>query len=87
MDIDPDTLNLIKDGSMDSTVTQRPYTMGYLGLKFLDEIHHAHKGSFLPNYSISFRSPYPTFVDTGSTLINQDNTSLYEHPVQELARP
>lgn len=86
MDIDPETLNLIKDNAIDSTVAQRPYTMGYTGLKMLDEIHHGHKGSFLPNYSVSFHSPYPTFIDTGSTLIYQDNVSLYEHPVGELAQ-
>lgn len=83
MDIDPDTLRLIQDGTIDATVTQRPYTMGYLGLKLLDETHRSHKGAFRSDYSVDFRSPFPTFVDTGSTLITKDNADLYEHPIQE----
>ena len=81
MDVDPDTLSLIKDGNIDSTVSQKPWTMGYLGLKMLDEAHRSHKGGFLSDYSVDFRSPYPTFVDTGSALITKDNVGLYEHPL------
>lgn len=83
MDIDPDTLALIQSGVIDSTVSQRPYTMGYLGLKFLDEAHHSHKGGYRDSYSVDFRSPFPAFVDTGSSLISKENASLYEHPLQE----
>ncbi len=86
MDVDPDTLTLIKSGVIDSTVSQRPYTMGYVGLKMLDEAHHAHKGAFRADYSVDFLSPYPTFIDTGSSLITKDNVSLYEHPVDEASQ-
>lgn len=85
-DIDPATLNLIKEGSMDSTVSQRPYTMGYFGMKMLDEVHHSHHGDFLPSYSTDFLSPYPMFVDTGSALISQENVSVYEKAVQQLTQ-
>lgn len=83
MDIDPDTLKLIQDGTIAATVSQRPYTMGLLGLKLLDEAHRSHKGPFRSDYSVDFRSPFPTFVDTGSALITQDNASLYEHPADQ----
>ena len=86
MDIDPDTLALIKAGVIDSTVSQRPYTMGYLGLKMLDETHHSHKGDFLPSYAVSFKSGFPIYIDTGSSLITQTNSNLYEHPIQELTQ-
>lgn len=84
MDIDPDTLQYIKDGTMDSTVAQRPYTMGYFGIKMLDEVHHARHGDFRPNYSTDLRSPYPLFVDTGTALISQQNESIYEKSIGEL---
>ncbi len=84
MDVDPDTLSLIKSGAIDSTVSQKPWSMGYLGLKQLDEAHRSHKGDFRNNYSVDFRSPYPTFIDTGSALITQDNVAIYEyHPDDE----
>ncbi len=86
MDIDADTLALIKEGVIDSTVSQRPYTMGFLGLKMLDEAHHSHHGDFLPSYAVSFKSGFPVFIDTGSTLITQTNSNLYEHPIQELGQ-
>ena len=80
MDVDPDTLQLISDGVIDSTVSQKPYTMGYIGLKALDEIHHAHFRQLRSDYTNDFRSPFPVFVDTGSALITKDNMSLYTHP-------
>ena len=41
MDLAVGTLLLVKDGTIDSTISQKPYTMGLLGLKALDEIHHS----------------------------------------------
>ena len=39
-DADQGTLDAIKAGTIDSTVAQKPYTMGYFGLKALDEVFH-----------------------------------------------
>ena len=83
MDVDPDTLSLIKSGAIDSTVSQKPWSMGYVGLKQLDEAHRSQKGEFRSNYSVDFRSPYPAFVDTGSALITQDNVAIYEYHAQD----
>lgn len=82
MDVDPDTLNLIESGAIDATISQKPFTMGYVGLKQLDMVHHSHsgKGEFRSNYATDVTSPYPEFVDTGSTLITKDNVSLFQHP-------
>ena len=83
MDVDPDTLNLIADGTIDATVSQRPYTMGYVGLKALDDAHRApHSGGFNHDYSVNFRSPFPYFVDTGSALITKDNVGIYQHTAE-----
>ena len=78
MDVDPETLDYIKQGVMDSTVSQKPYTMGYVGLKSLDEAHRAHK-SYRANYTVDSQSPFPAFVDTGSALITKDNAGLYNN--------
>ena len=39
-DVDQDTLDAIKAGTIDATIAQKPYTMGWVGLKALDEIFH-----------------------------------------------
>jgi ribose transport system substrate-binding protein len=77
MDVNPETLNLIKDGSIDSTVSQKPFTMGYVGLKALDEIHHNPPKSFRNNYAVDSFSRYPLFVDTGTAIVDKVNVDLY----------
>jgi ribose transport system substrate-binding protein len=77
MDSDADTLNLIKDGSIDATISQKPFTMGYVGLKALDEIHHNKPASFLNNYAVDSTSPYPVFVDTGTAIVDKINVDMY----------
>ena len=82
MDVDPDTLNLIKSGNIDSTISQKPYTMAYLGLKGLDEIHHYLPKQFRTDYAVNSYSPYPVFVDTGTALIDKSNVDIL---LQEIA--
>ena len=77
MDVDPDTLNLIKNGSIDSTVSQKPFTMGYVGLKMLDEIHHNLPKPFQTNYGVDSFARYPMFVDTGTAIVDKNNVSVY----------
>ena len=38
-DVDQDTLDAIKAGTIDATIAQKPFTMGYVGLKALDEVY------------------------------------------------
>jgi len=77
MDVGPDTLNLIKDGTIDSTVSQKPFTMGFVGLVMLDEIHRHQPKPFQNNYVVDSFSRYPTFVDTGTALVTKDNVDVY----------
>jgi ribose transport system substrate-binding protein len=76
-DANPDTLDGIKAGTIDSTIAQKPFTMGYYGLKALDEVFHAPPQNLNKDYSSDPFSPYPVFVDTGTTLIDKDNVDLY----------
>jgi ribose transport system substrate-binding protein len=76
-DVSQDTLDGIKGGSIDSTIAQKPYTMGWVGLKALDEIFHAPPKQMGKDYSVDSFSPYPVFVDTGSSLVDKNNVDLY----------
>lgn len=73
MDTDDDTLSWIQKGVIAATISQKPYTMSYVGLKMLDDLYH-HKLSTLSNdWSKDSFSPIPAFVDTGSALIDKTN--------------
>ena len=76
-DANQDTLDAIKAGTIDATIAQKPFTMGYYGLKALDEVFHAPPPQLDKDFSADFFSPYPVFVDTGTTLIDKSNVDLY----------
>jgi ribose transport system substrate-binding protein len=76
-DVDQETLDRIKAGTIDSSVAQKPYTMAYIGLKALDEVFHAPPKQLNKDYSADSFAPYPVFVDTGTSLVSSDNVDLY----------
>jgi ribose transport system substrate-binding protein len=76
-DVNQDTLDGIKGGTIDSTIAQKPYTMGLVGLKALDEIFHNPPQQLGKDYSVDSFSPYPLFVDTGTSLVDKNNVDLY----------
>ena len=65
-DVNQGTLDAIKAGLIDSTVTQRPYVMGYIGLKYLDQVFHQQAGA-----------QFPAFVDTGTSLLDKSTVDSY----------
>lgn len=73
MDTDVATLQLIKDGIIDSTISQKPYTMALEGLKALDDIHHYPHPALGGDYALDPFSPFPAFVDTGVALVDKSN--------------
>jgi ribose transport system substrate-binding protein len=74
MDTDQDTLDLIKDGTVDSTIAQKPYTMAFYGLKGLDDVHHYPPAQKLTtDFDLESNSPFPSFVDTGVALVDSTN--------------
>lgn len=77
-DASPDTLDGIKAGTIDSTIAQKPFTMGYYGLKALDEVFHAPPAQLTKDYATDPFSPYPVFVDTGTSLLDKDNMDIYQ---------
>jgi ribose transport system substrate-binding protein len=76
-DVNQDTLDGIKDGIIDSTIAQKPFTMGYIGLKGLDEVFHAPPKQLNKDYRVDSFSPYPVFVDTGTSLVDKSNVDIY----------
>jgi ribose transport system substrate-binding protein len=76
-DASQDTLDAIKGGVIDSTIVQKPYTMGYYGLKSLDEIFHYPPADLAKDSSADSFSHYPVFVDTGTTLVDKTNVDRY----------
>jgi ribose transport system substrate-binding protein len=73
MDADVGTLKLVKDGTIDATIAQKPYTMAYLGLKALDEAYHYPVRPLGRDYRLDPFSPFPAFIDTGVTLVDKSN--------------
>jgi ribose transport system substrate-binding protein len=76
-DADPGTLDAIKDGTIDATIAQKPYTMGFFGLKLLSEVHAQPPSQLNKDFRSDFYSPYPVFIDTGTTLVDRGNVDLF----------
>ncbi len=82
MDVDKDTLDLVKQGVIAATVAQKPYTMAYVGVEMLDLEHHNPLPSLTRVYDVDPFSPIPTFIDTGVALVNQNNVDAYLQAAQ-----
>ena len=78
MDVSQKTLDGIKNGFINATIAQKPYTMGYYGLRALDQIYHnPPAGNLRPDYSQDSFSPFPVFVDTGTAEVDKNNVDIY----------
>ncbi len=73
MDTDDKTLDWIKKGVIAATVAQKPYTMGYVGIKMVDDYHHSKAQMTNMASSKGPLSPLPAFVDTGASLVDKNN--------------
>jgi ribose transport system substrate-binding protein len=82
-DVEQDTLAEITDGTIEATIAQKPYTMGFVGLKELDEIFHNPPTSLTKDYGVDPFSPYPVFIDTGTALVDKANVDVYAKDASE----
>jgi len=82
-DVEQDTLAEIKDGTIEATIAQKPFTMGFAGLKELDEIFHNKPKSLTKDYSVDAFSEYPVFIDTGTALVDKANVDVYARSAAE----
>lgn len=83
MDTDQRTLSLIQKGVVSATIAQKPYTMAYFGVKLLDEVHHDPPKSLTINFAQDSFSPLPTFVDTGTFIVDKDNVATFLKEAQD----
>lgn len=77
MDTDPETLNWIQKGGIVATIAQKPYTMAFVGLQMLDNLYHHKPSSLDADWLKDSFSPIPSFVDTGSALIDKSNVQAF----------
>ncbi len=77
MDTDPDTLNWVQKGVIAATISQKPFTMTYVGLQMLDELYHHKLKSLDADWTKDSFAPIPAFVDTGSSLVEKSNVSAF----------
>lgn len=77
MDTDPRTIDFIQKGVISATIAQRPYTMAYFGTKLLADIHLNPPKPLADTWGQSPVAPLPTFVDTGTFVIDKSNVDSY----------
>src|SRR5947199_6172078 len=77
MDTDPETLDWVQKGVIAATISQKPYTMAYVGLKMLDDLHHSQLGNLNSDWARDSFSPVPAFIDTGSALVDKSNVEAF----------
>src|SRR5438270_13370971 len=77
MDADPDTLQWIQKGVIAATISQKPYTMAYVGLMMLDNLHHQPPKLLDADWAHDSFAPVPAFVDTGSALVDKSNVDAF----------
>ncbi len=77
MDAVQNTLEWIEKGSIAATIAQKPYTMGYYGLKALAEVVLRKPSSLTADFRNDPRSPLPLFIDTGTLLVDKGNVANF----------
>jgi len=85
MDTDQRTLDWINKGVISATIAQKPYTMAYYGLKLLDDLHHHKPNPLISTWAQNSFAPIPTFVDTGSSLVDKSNVGTFSSQNQAAA--
>lgn len=87
MDTDEETLQWIQKGGIAATIAQKPYTMAFVGLQMLDNLHHHKPASLDSDWSRNSFAPIPAFIDTGSGLIDKSNVSAFLEAKQNMTGP
>lgn len=82
MDTTGTTLEWIEKGRIAGTISQKPFTMAYYGLKMLADLKLYPLRSMTLNFTQDSRSTLPAFVDTGSTVVDRSNVVAYRHPAE-----
>jgi len=87
MDTDQETLDLIRKCVIAATIAQKPYTMAFVGMQMLDNLYHHQPSSLDKDWAKDSHSPIPSFVDTGSALIDKSNVAAFLEAEKSLTAP
>lgn len=77
MDTDQRTLDWIKKGRIAGTIAQKPFTMGFVGVATLDQMHHYPPAPLDKPWAQDPQSPVATFVETGQLLLDKSNVDSF----------
>jgi ribose transport system substrate-binding protein len=78
MDTMAETLDWIEKGKIESTISQKPFTMAFFGVRVLADLRVGKMPSLTMNFAQDSRSPLPAFIDTGSALVDKENVAAYK---------
>ena len=87
MDTDQETLDWIQKGLIAATIAQKPYTMAFVGMQMLDTLYHHKPSTLMADWTKDSYAPIPTFVDTGTGLIDKSNVDSFIQAGKLLAAP
>jgi ribose transport system substrate-binding protein len=85
-DKDPQTLEGIERNWITATVVQKPYVMAFYGVRFLDDLHHNAVHEF-KDWATAPAAPLPTFVDTGTAVVDITNLAAFRRALAEHPKP
>jgi ribose transport system substrate-binding protein len=85
-DKDPQTLDGIERKWITATVVQKPYVMAFYGVRFLDDLHHNAVHEF-KDWATAPAPPLPTFVDTGTAVIDENNLAAFRRALSQHPKP
>lgn len=85
MDTDQETLDWIQKGVIAATISQKPYTMAFVGMQILDNLYHHKPSSLDRDWSVDSYAPIPSFIDTGSDVIDKNNVEAFIQAGKNLA--
>ncbi len=85
-DKDPQTLEAIDRKWITATVVQKPYVMAFYGVRFLDDLHHNVVHEFR-DWATAPTAPLPTFVDTGTAVVDSTNLAAFQKALSEHPKP
>ena len=77
MDTDSETLAWIRKGVIAATIAQKPFTMSYVGLSLLDNLHRYPPASMEQNWPANPFAPLPAFIDTGAILVDRNSVDAF----------
>jgi len=77
MDTDARTLDWIKKDRIAGTIAQKPFTMGFVGVPALDNLHHYPLNPLDKAWTQDPQSPVATFISTGEMLVDKSNVDSF----------